>query len=154
MTYLFLYCKDTIKSNTRQIIKRKSYQIRYNLTFVNTKIKDYYFITYFLMLYVLLFIVLLYYTLLYIEKRKREKANKGKKERKRTKKNEKERNRSEEEQEEPGQGMSPTSSPVPLFSLPFPMTARKNSPPPDHRPTSRAAPQAARHPAASPSPVW
>ena len=54
LLFLFLYCKDTTKSNNRQIINRKSYQIGYYLTFVNNKIKDYYIITYFLLLFMLL----------------------------------------------------------------------------------------------------
>ena len=49
-----LYCKDTTKSNNRQIFKGKSYYIAYYLTFINNKIKDYYIITYFLLLFMLL----------------------------------------------------------------------------------------------------
>ena len=45
--FLFLCCKDTTKSNNRQIFKGKSYCIVYYLTFINRKIKDYYIITYF-----------------------------------------------------------------------------------------------------------
>ena len=56
-----LYCKDTTKSNNRQIINRKSYSIGYYLTFINDKIKDYYTITYFLVLLILLYVVSLYY---------------------------------------------------------------------------------------------
>lgn len=69
--FYFLYCKDTTKSNNRQIIYRKSYLTMYYLTFVNNKIKDYYIINYLLVLLVLLFVVSLYYiyTLLYIGKR-------------------------------------------------------------------------------------
>lgn len=76
--YLFLYCKDTTKSNNRQIICGKSYQKGYYLTFINTKIKDYYIITCFLLLSVLLFIVSLYYiyTLLYIEENKSKQQSK------------------------------------------------------------------------------
>ena len=57
---LFFCCKDTTKSNNRQIFKGKSYLIMYYLTFINNKIKDYYIIVYFLMLHVLLFIVSFY----------------------------------------------------------------------------------------------
>lgn len=69
--FYFLYCKDTTKSNNRQIIYRKSYLTMYYLTFINNKIKDYYIVSYFLVLLVLLFVVSLYYiyTLLYIGKR-------------------------------------------------------------------------------------
>ena len=49
-----LCCKDTTKSNKRQIFKGKSYYIAYYLTFINNKIKDYYIITYFLLLFMLL----------------------------------------------------------------------------------------------------
>ena len=79
--FLFLYCKDTTKSNNRQIFKGKSYYIAYYLTFINNKIKDYYIITYFLLLFMLLYVVSLYYiyTLLYIKKEQmnqsRERAN-------------------------------------------------------------------------------
>ena len=61
LLFLFLYCKDTTKSNNRQIFKGKSYCIEYYLTFINRKIKDYYIITYFLALFMLLYIVSLYY---------------------------------------------------------------------------------------------
>ena len=49
-----LCCKDTTKSNKRQIFKGKSYYIAYYLTFIHNKIKDYYIITYFLLLFMLL----------------------------------------------------------------------------------------------------
>ena len=81
LLFLFLYCKDTIKSNNRQIFKGKSYYIVYYLTFINNKIKDYYIITYFLVLFMLLYVISLYYiyTLLYIKKEQmnqsRERAN-------------------------------------------------------------------------------
>lgn len=68
--FYFLYCKDTTKSNNRQIIYRKSYLTMYYLTFINNKIKDYYIVSYFLVLLVI-FVVSLYYiyTLLYVGKR-------------------------------------------------------------------------------------
>ena len=73
LLFLFLCCKDTIKSNNRQIFKGKSYYIVYYLTFINIKIKDYYINTYFLMLFMLLYVISLYYiyTLLYIKKEQR-----------------------------------------------------------------------------------
>ena len=58
---LFFCCKDTTKSNKRQIFKGKSYYIAYYLTFINNKIKDYYVITYFFVLFMLLYVVSLYY---------------------------------------------------------------------------------------------
>lgn len=54
LLFLFFCCKDTTKSNNRQIFKGKSYYIAYYLTFINNKIKDYYIITYFLLLFILL----------------------------------------------------------------------------------------------------
>ena len=74
--FLFLYCKDTIKSNNRQIFKGKSYYIVYYLTFINNKIKDYYIIYYFLVLLMLLYVISLYYiyTLLYIKKEQRKQS--------------------------------------------------------------------------------
>ena len=51
---LFFCCKDTAKSNKRQIFKGKSYYIAYYLMFINNKIKDYYITTYFLLLFMLL----------------------------------------------------------------------------------------------------
>lgn len=131
---MFLCCKDTTKSNNRQIINRKSYQIGYYLTFINNKIKDYYIITYFLMLLVLLFVVSLYYiyTLLYIGKRKRqtgEKANgNGREDRRANRK-------------EPGRRMPPTSSPVLPFRLPVPRSSLS------FLPTERPAIAAPRPPA-------
>ena len=85
LLFLFLYCKDTIKSNNRQIFKEKSYYIVYYLTFINNKIKDYYIITYFLVLFMLLYVISLYYiyTLLYIKKE--QKQAEGKEERTRAK---------------------------------------------------------------------
>lgn len=78
LLFLFLCCKDTIKSNNRQIFKEKSYYIVYYLTFINNKIKDYYIINYFLVLLMLLYVVSLYYiyTLLYI---KQEQMNQSRK---------------------------------------------------------------------------
>ena len=85
LLFLFLYCKDTIKSNNRQIFKGKSYYLVYYLTFINNKIKDYYIITYFLVLFMLLYVISLYYiyTLLYIKKE--QKQAEGKEERTRAK---------------------------------------------------------------------
>ena len=96
--FLFLYCKDTTKSNNRQIFKGKSYYIAYYLTFINRKIKDYYIITYFLLLFMLLYVVPLYYiyTLLYIKKEQKQAEGK--------------------EEIEQGRRMPPTSSPVPRLS--------------------------------------
>ena len=110
---LFLYCKDTTKSNNRQIFKGKSYCIVYYLTFINNKIKDYYINTYFLMLFILLYVISLYYiyTLLYIKKEQRNHSRKRANE------------RTEQEEREPGRRMPPTPSPVPLFCLlPSPST--------------------------------
>ena len=74
-----LCCKDTTKSNNRQIFKEKSYYIVYYLTFINNKIKDYYIITYFLVLFMLLYVISLYYiyTLLYIEEKTKASRSEG-----------------------------------------------------------------------------
>ena len=79
LLFLFLCCKDTTKSNNRQIFKGKSYCIVYYLTFINRKIKDYYIITYFFVLFMLLYVVSLYYiyTLLYIKKEQKQEEGKG-----------------------------------------------------------------------------
>ena len=61
LLFLFFCCKDTTKSNNRQIFKGKSYYMVYYLTFINRKIKDYYIIAYFLLLFILLYVVSLYY---------------------------------------------------------------------------------------------
>ena len=99
---LFLYCKDTTKSNNRQIFKGKSYYIVYYLTFINIKIKDYYINTYFFVLFVLLYFVSLYYiyTLLYIKKEQRKHSR------------ERANERTEQEERELGRRMPPSSSPV------------------------------------------
>ena len=71
--FLFLCCKDTTKSNNRQIFKGKSYCIVYYLTFINRKIKDYYIITYFLcyLCYCTLYHYIIYiYIIIYKERTK------------------------------------------------------------------------------------
>ena len=71
--FLFLCCKDTTKSNNRQIFKGKSYCIVYYLTFINIKIKDYYIITYFLcyLCYCTLYHYIIYiYIIIYKERTK------------------------------------------------------------------------------------
>ena len=107
--FLFLCCKDTIKSNTRQIFSIKSYIKAYYLTFLNIKIKDYYYFTYYLWYcYYYILYVSYYITYLIIYKEQKQTGKEGQK----RKRNRRERGT--------GQRMPPPSSPVPrLSSVPF-----------------------------------
>lgn len=157
-----LCCKDIIKSNIHQIKCGKSYEKAYYLTFVNIKIKEYYYFMYYFsrhryyILYVSCYII---YLIIY---RERNKASREGKRRQQT----------GQEEREPGRRMPPTSSPVPHFpSVPSAVLTvhtiaqgkgghpvrfwAKPSPPPRHTsppidkqpPDSRAAPRAVGHPA-------
>ena len=81
LLFLFLYCKDTTKSNNRQIFKGKSYCIVYYLTFINRKIKYYYYFMYYLLrcyyniLYISYYIT---YLIIYIERTKANREGKSK----------------------------------------------------------------------------
>ena len=76
---LFLCCKDTTKSNNRQIFKEKSYYIVYYLTFINRKIKCYYYFMYYLLRCYYNILYISYYITYLIIYRERTKANrKGK----------------------------------------------------------------------------
>lgn len=102
---LFLYRKDTIKSNTQQIFSIKSYIKAYYLTFLNIKIKDYYYFAYYLWYYYYYILYVSYYiTYLIIYKEQKQTGKEGQK----RKRNRRERGT--------GQRMPPPSSPVPRLS--------------------------------------
>lgn len=61
-----LCCKDTIKSNIHQIKCGKSYEKAYYLTFVNIKIKEYYYFMYYFSCHRYCMLVVILYTLIYI----------------------------------------------------------------------------------------
>lgn len=69
-----LCCKDTTKSNDRQIFKGKSYHIVYHLTFLNRKIKYYYLFMYYLLYYYYYILYVSYYIIYLIIYRERTKA--------------------------------------------------------------------------------
>lgn len=78
--FLFLCCKDTIKSNTRQIFSIKSYIKAYYLTFLNIKIKDYYYLTYYIWYYYYYILYVSYYiTYLIIYKEQKQTGKEGQK---------------------------------------------------------------------------
>lgn len=70
-----LCCKDTTKSNNRQIFKGKSYYIVYYLTFLNRKTKYYYLFTYYSLYYYYYILYVSYYIIYLIIYRERTKAN-------------------------------------------------------------------------------
>ena len=79
LLFLFLCCKDTIKSNNRQIFKGKSYYIVYYLTFINNKIKDYYIINYFFgVIHVIVRCIVILYIYIIIYKERTNESEQGK----------------------------------------------------------------------------
>ena len=117
-----MYCKDTIKSNTRQTFSGKSYIKAYYLTFLNIKIKYYYYFAYYLWYYYYYILYVSYYiTYLIIYKEQKQTGKEGKK----RKRNRRERGT--------GQRMPPPSSPVPRLSS-VPSAASPSAPSPAAHP--------------------
>ena len=131
--FLFLCCKDTIKSNTRQIFSIKSYIKAYYLTFLNIKIKDYYYFTYYLW-YCYYYILYVSYYITYLIIYKEQKQTGKKKKRKR---------KTEGEREEQGKGCRRHPRQF-LASLPFRLLSSPSEPSPalntspSHRESGRA----------------